>query len=191
VLLVRHGQSEWNATGRWQGREDPPLTDLGLRQAREAAAALGAVDAIHSSPLQRALATAAAIAGELGVGPVVVTEDLVERDAGEWQGLTRAEIEKAWPGYLDDGRRPPGWEPDDLVEGRAFGALGGIAAAHPSADVLAMAHAGVVYAIERSLGAPHERLANLAGRWLELHEGRWRLGPRVHLLLEETVPDQL
>src|SRR5687767_11323336 len=94
VLLVRHGQSEWNATGRWQGQADPPLTDLGRRQARSAAAALGTVDAVFASDLQRASETALIIAGELGVGPVVVDPDLRERDAGEWSGLTRVEIEE-------------------------------------------------------------------------------------------------
>src|SRR3546814_1711635 len=100
VLLVRHGQSEWNATGRWQGQADPPLTDLGRAQAHHAARSLGVVDAIVASDLQRAADTALIISGELGVGPVVLDEGLRERDAGEWSGLTRAEIERDWPGYL-------------------------------------------------------------------------------------------
>src|SRR5690606_34165227 len=94
VLLVRHGQSEWNAIGRWQGQADPPLSDLGRLQAREASRALGTVDAVWASDLQRAVETAAIIAGELGVGPVVVDPDLRERDAGEFSGLTRPEIEE-------------------------------------------------------------------------------------------------
>src|SRR3546814_3323938 len=105
VLLVRHGQSEWNATGRWQGQADPPLTDLGRAQAHHAARSLGVVDAIVASDLQRAADTALIISGELGVGPVVLDEGLRERDAGEWSGLTRAEIERDWPGYL--GAAPP------------------------------------------------------------------------------------
>ncbi len=54
LLLVRHGQSEWNAAGRWQGQADPPLTDLGRAQARAAARAIGGVDAVFASDLQRA-----------------------------------------------------------------------------------------------------------------------------------------
>ena len=104
VLLVRHGQSEWNAEGRWQGQADPPLTDLGRLQAREAAGALGTVDAVWASDLQRAVETATVIADQLGVGPVVVDPDLRERDAGEFSGLTRPEIAARFPGYLDDGR---------------------------------------------------------------------------------------
>ena len=86
VLLVRHGQSEWNADGRWQGQADPPLTDLGRHQALHAARNLGVVDAIVASDLQRASETALIIAGELGVGPLVLEPDLRERDAGEWSG---------------------------------------------------------------------------------------------------------
>src|ERR671910_890596 len=89
VLLVRHGQSEWNAAGRWQGQADPSLSDLGRLQAREAARAVGAVDAIWSSDLQRAAETAIIIGDQIGVGPVVVDDRLRERDAGEWTGLVR------------------------------------------------------------------------------------------------------
>ncbi|MEZ5270437.1 MAG: phosphoglycerate mutase family protein [Microthrixaceae bacterium] len=54
VLVLRHGQSEWNALGRWQGQENPPLTDLGREQAVEAAQAVGTVDAVFASPLDQA-----------------------------------------------------------------------------------------------------------------------------------------
>jgi glucosyl-3-phosphoglycerate phosphatase len=82
LLVIRHGRSEWNAIGRWQGHADPPLSELGRRQAILAAASIGAVDAIVSSDLLRAAETAAIIAQKLGVGPVVVDERLGERDAG-------------------------------------------------------------------------------------------------------------
>lgn len=189
--MVRHGQSEWNAQGRWQGQENPPLTELGHRQARAASHGVGAVDAVVASPLDRAATTAHLIAGEIGVGPVIVSPGLMERHAGEFQGLTRDEIEVAFPGYLESGRRPPAWEDDGEVEARVFAALGDVATAHPGGLVLVVAHAGVIYAIERAFDAPWERLANLAGRWLERDRDRWSLGERVHLLVEETIPDQL
>lgn len=112
LLLIRHGQSEWNADGRWQGQADPPLTDLGRAQAHHAARSLGVVDAIVASDLQRAAETAAIISEELGVGPLVLDPDLRERDAGEWSGLTRAEIERDWPGYLG---APPSVSTKDSV----------------------------------------------------------------------------
>ena len=123
VLLIRHGQSEWNASGRWQGQQDPPLTDTGRNDARRAAAGLGTFDAVMSSPLLRAAETAAAVAEGIGVGPVLTDDRWMERSAGSWEGLTRSEIEAGWPGYLADGKRPDNWEDDDLLMARAQGAL--------------------------------------------------------------------
>ncbi len=194
VLLVRHGQSEWNADGRWQGQADPPLTDLGRAQAHHAARALGTVDAIVCSDLVRAADTAVILSGELGVGPVVVAPDLRERPAGEWQGLTRIEIDERWPGYLDDRRRPAGWEPDDELLARATAALVRIAELVPGGEAIAVTHGGLVYVLEGSFGEPFERLPNLAGRWIEVGpDGPTRLGERVILVDpdELTVPTQL
>jgi broad specificity phosphatase PhoE len=193
VLLVRHGQSEWNAVGRWQGQADPPLSDQGRLQAREASRAVGAVDAVWASDLQRAVGTATIIAGEIGVGPVVVDPDLRERDAGEFSGLTRVEIDERFPGYLAAHRRPPGWESDEHLLARALRALHRIAAEVPGGDVLVVTHGGLVYTIEQHLGAPFEKLANAGGRWLDVGSGRLRLGERVLLAEPEdtTVPNQI
>jgi broad specificity phosphatase PhoE len=193
MLLVRHGQSEWNADGRWQGRADPPLTDLGRLQAFHAAARVGAVDVICASPLARALDTSRIISEQLGVGPVVVEPDLVERDAGEWQGLTRAEIDAAWPGYLEADRRPPGYEDHDHLVARARGALDRIAAEYGGADVLVVTHGGLIGALERDAGLPWERLPNLAGRWLTHQGGQIALGDRLVLVDHDelTVPNQI
>lgn len=193
MLLVRHGQSEWNALGRWQGRADPPLTDLGRQQAFHAAAHIGAVDLICASPLQRALDTARIISEQLGVGPVVVEPDLAERDAGEWQGLTRAEIEQQWPGYLATGRRPAGYEDqDDLVE-RAHGALDRIAAEYAGAELLVLTHGGFINAVEQAAGLPWERMPNLGGRWVTHHGDRLAVGDRLILVDDDeiTVPSQI
>ena len=118
-------------------------------------------------------------------------DGLMERNAGEWQGLTRDQIDDAYPGYLDSGRRPPGWEPDDEVQARVLGAFDAIALQHQYGTAVAVAHAGVIFAAEAALGAPWEKLANLGGRWLVQTDGEWRLGDRVHLLIEETIPDQI
>jgi broad specificity phosphatase PhoE len=197
VLLVRHGQSEWNAVGRWQGQADPPLSDVGRAQARAATSSLGALDAIFASDLQRATETAAIISAELGVGPVVVDPDLRERDAGEWSGLTRAEIEERYPGYLGSSpsfaagaeRRPPGWEPDESVLERALRALAHIGDAVDGGDVLAVTHGGLIYVIEGHLGQERiERLANGAGRWVVVDGDQLTLGDRVLLVDEDDAP---
>ncbi len=209
-LLVRHGQSEWNAAGRWQGQADPPLSDLGRHQARLAASMVGTVDAVVASDLQRAAETAAIMAGEIGVGPVVIDADWRERDAGEWSGLTRAEIEEQWPGYLapppagrptsfgaapagGSPRRPPGWEPDDVLLARVLAAVARVHDLVGDGDALVVTHGGVVYKLEQHLGAPFERMANLEGRWIDITDDKLALGERVHLLdpHDETVPAQL
>jgi probable phosphoglycerate mutase len=186
LLLLRHGQSAWNAEGRWQGQADPPLSALGEEQAVAAAARLHGIDVVWASDLVRAARTAALIAGELGVD-VVVDDRWRERHAGEWEGHTRAEIEAAWPGFLADGRRPPGWEPDRAVIERALDACRATAAAHPGGAVVVVTHGGVVRTLERHLGAADdELLANLGGRWVEVHGDTLQLGDRV-LLLDDAI----
>jgi len=192
ILLVRHGQSEWNADGRWQGQADPPLSDLGEQQAVAAARAVGMVDAIYASDLSRARHTAELVADQLGAD-VALDRRLRERDAGDWEGRTRAEIDDGWPGYLETGRRPAGYEADGSVLQRVLAALDAIAAAHDG-DVLVVTHGGVVRVLERHLGGDAEGLVpNLGGRWLE-HDGAvLRLGDRVVLLDESQItrPQQL
>ena len=207
VLFVRHGQSEWNATGRWQGQADPPLSDLGRAQARAAAHSLGALDAIFASDLQRAAETATIISSTLGVGPVIIDPDLRERDAGEWSGLTRDDIHERYPGYLSDDRhsafaprggrpwRPPGWEADDALLERVLRSVVRIHEAVPDGEVLVVSHGGVIYALEGHTGEPFHRMANGAGRWFEVDGDRLRAGERVLLVHDDgtpvTVPDQL
>src|SRR5438093_548398 len=119
ILLVRHGQSVWNADGRWQGQADPPLSDVGVDQAAAAADsdAVDGVRALYSSDLERARHTAQLLGVRLGLDPVVDVR-LRERHAGGWEGCTRAEIEAGWPGFLESGERPEGYEPDASVPAR-------------------------------------------------------------------------
>lgn len=187
VLIARHGQSEWNAAGRWQGQADPPLSDLGRAQAAGAAELLGAFDAIVASDLDRALTTAMIIADRLGIGPVMVEPAFRERHAGEYQGLTRDEIEARYPGNLDAGIWPPGWEPDTDVHARVDDALERVRLEIGSGDVLIVSHGGVIYSLEAHHGASHERIANLGGRWFHHDERGWRLGERVQLSPDDVT----
>jgi broad specificity phosphatase PhoE len=196
LLLVRHGESEWNAVGRWQGQADPPLSDVGRHQALVAAGVLGSVDAIVASPLERAHQTALIISEAMGIGPVAVVTDLQERHAGEWQGLTRDQIDEQYPGYLVDRRRPPGFEPDETLLSRALGAIDGIAAELDGAeDVLVVTHGGLIYALERHLGQPFERIPNLGARQFTRTEDGWVIGDRLLLIdpdqVEVTNPGQI
>jgi probable phosphoglycerate mutase len=163
LLVVRHGQSEWNAIGRWQGHADPVLSELGRRQAAVAAASIGAVDGIISSDLLRAAETAAIIAQRLGIGPVMVDERLRERDVGEWSGLTDVEIQKRWPGWLADGRRPDDFEPVVAMLERVLEAIDAIHEASPGGSLLVVTHGGVIRSLVRSHGLEDAPVANLAG----------------------------
>jgi probable phosphoglycerate mutase len=192
MLTLRHGESEWNALGRWQGQEDPPLTEVGLLQAVAAGERLGAFDAVWSSTLQRAAHTAAIIAEAIGVGPVQTEPDLMEAAFGPWQGLTVAEIEQGWPGYLVEHRRPDGAEAPDDVAARALTAFRRIAATAPGGDVLVVSHAGLIRTVRRSLGAPDIRFSNLGGCWLLVHpDGRVEAGDEVQLVEPAAFRDTL
>jgi broad specificity phosphatase PhoE len=95
LVLVRHGETDWNAVGRLQGHTDRPLTDFGRRQARQLAAELESerLDAIYSSDLIRASETAKIVGVRLGL-PVVVDPDLREKDWGTWEGLSAVERDR-------------------------------------------------------------------------------------------------
>jgi broad specificity phosphatase PhoE len=194
LLLVRHGESTWNADGRWQGQADPPLSNLGRAQAVQAARSVGQVEAIWASPLERAFTTAEIIAAEIGIGPVLTTELVRERNVGEWSGLTRAEIDVHYPGFLDERRSPPGFESDESVLERVIPALLAIARATPG-DVLVISHGGVIRTVERSLGIEPGALPNLGGRWIDVDGESMRGGERVVLIdpgdVTVTVPQAL
>jgi broad specificity phosphatase PhoE len=182
LLVVRHGQSEWNAIGRWQGHADPVLSDLGRRQAVAAAASIGAVDGIVSSDLLRAAETAAIIAQQLGIGPVLVDERLRERDVGEWSGLTDVEIDERWPGFLDDGRRPEGFEAADAIVARVLEAFDAIRGASPGGSLLVVTHGGVIHSLVRSHGLEDAPVPNLSGVLVRVTDARITLGERLALL---------
>lgn len=190
VLVVRHGESTWNAVRRWQGRADPPLSERGETQARRAADAArehGPFDAVGSSDLERARATGSIIASRLGVDLLRPDSDLSERSAGEWEGLTRVEIEERYPGYLDAGERPPGYESDGSIVERSSDALRRLADRHPGSTLLVVSHGGIIHALERVHSGDDrwQRLDNLTGRWFSVGDGGIvPVGPRVAL-----VPD--
>ncbi|MGQ0803683.1 MAG: histidine phosphatase family protein [Actinomycetota bacterium] len=192
LFLVRHGESTWNADGRWQGHADAPLSALGERQAEAAVAGFSEVpDAVWTSDLARAARTAELLAAGLGMAPPQTDARLRERDVGEWSGLTRPEIEERWPGYLAERRSPPGWEDDDRLAQRALAVLRDLAGAAPGTTIVVVTHGGVIRTIERHLGAEPEPVPNLSGRWLAADDDL-TLGERQLLIdpddIEVTVP---
>ena len=100
-----------------------------------------------------------------------------EAHAGEWQGLTPDEIRRDWPGYLDDHRRPPGFEPVEQVVARTTEtALELLRAAIGSAPTLVVSHSGVIRALRRHQGLPADRVPNLGGTWIHLVNGEVSVG---------------
>lgn len=171
VYLARHGQSDWNAAFRWQGHADRPLTDLGRRQAAALAERLNGIplDAVYSSDLLRARATAEAVAGPRGL-PVHALPELREVDVGSWSGLTRAEAEERFPEafarWRDGGH---GWEDGeayDAMAERVVAAVLRLAEEHPDGSLLLVSHGGPIRALHAlALGldvARHRRLRPVA-----------------------------
>jgi probable phosphoglycerate mutase len=192
LLVLRHGESEWNALGRWQGQADPPLTETGMLQAVGAAEQLGTFDAVWASSLQRAAHTAAILCEVIGIGPVQLDDGLLEGAYGPWQGLTVHQIEEGWPGYLAEHRRPEGAETLDEISGRALAAFRRIGAASPGGEVLVVSHAGLLRAVRRELGAADHRFTNLTGCWFHVHpDGRVVAGDAVELIDPSTFGDTL
>jgi broad specificity phosphatase PhoE len=179
LLILRHAQSVWNAAGRWQGWSDAPLSELGTDQARLAGRALAAAgvvaDLVAASDLARARATAELLAFELEYEkPLVIDPDLREQDLGQWNGMTNDEIAARWPTELQARRAGqlgtvPGGEPGEHFVRRTLGAVRRLAASGADTGI-AVAHGGVVIALERALGvsAKGNRHTNLSGWWLDV-----------------------
>lgn len=151
ILLARHGETDWNRAGRFQGHADPPLNETGRAQAAELAQELRAEElaAVYSSPLRRALETAEVVAGSHGLEAAPVA-GLREVDVGSWSGLTRAEVEERFPDqfarWLAYGQ---GWDDGETYEEmgrRAVAALLELAVAHEGERVVAVTHGGPIRA---------------------------------------------
>lgn len=174
LLLVRHGQTEWNRERRIQGNGDSPLTTLGHAQAEAAADALRRypIDALYASDAGRALQTVEPIVASMKK-PVTTDSRLRERHYGLFEGKTQEEIRQAFPEiYLDYQKRlpnfvAPGGESSAMLQARAMEACNEIALRHTGQHVAVVSHGGTIQAIARCvLGVP------LAIQWrLRLENG--------------------
>jgi broad specificity phosphatase PhoE len=179
VILIRHGETDWNATGRWQGRAPVPLNEVGMEQAQRLGRYLAAhgphIDVLYSSDLKRAMQTAAAIAAPQGL-TVIPELGLREIDLGDWQGLTRAEAE-AWDAeryaaYVAarGSSPPPDGESWDQVKARARRTFDDLTARYDETSTIALvSHGGTIGRLIESLFGAVERptLANTSITILE------------------------
>ena len=180
IVLWRHGRTEWNATGRFQGQTDIDLDEIGRAQAWESARRLAALepDLLISSDLRRTRDTMAALA-EITGKPLQLDERLRETFAGEWQGLTGAEIASRYPEEYKAWRagdpllKVGGGETRQDVAERMAAAVRDIAA-RLADDGLAVltSHGGAArLGIAALIGMPLERFTNIGG----LSNGSWSM----------------
>ena len=156
LLLVRHGETDWNAEGRLQGHTDRPLNDYGRRQARELADRLAGerVDAIYASDLSRARETAEIVGQRLGL-TVVVDPALREKNWGNWEGLTgdeRAAIE--FVGESTEEHRD-----------RVMAAVRRIVERHPSQRIVVVTHGGSLRRIQAAVNGVAEPVIDNCSVW--------------------------
>ncbi len=151
LALIRHGQTDWNAQGRFQGRIDVPLNDLGRQQARDTAAALAEAhtewEAVVSSPLSRARETAEIIAERLGLPLGEAMDEWVERSYGVYEGAEEAPELKTHPSVEKLGS----------VIMRGYGGLARVERDYPRQNVLVVAHGTIIrYTLNDIMGGHPE-----------------------------------
>ena len=183
IVLVRHGETDWNRERRYQGHADTPLNEAGRAQAAELADTLRGegLGTVYTSPLRRASETAAIVAArlELDVRPL---EALREIHVGDWEGLTVDEVKQRYPesAVADWHAGWPGGETYDELSARVLPALVGLGDAHPDERVLAVTHAGPVRAaLAAAMGLSYDdarpiigSLANCVAFRLVVREGK-------------------
>lgn len=177
IFLFRHGETEWNAIGRIQGRLDSPLTARGREQARAMGLALKAVAGatcsdllVYASPLGRVRETLTLAAGTAGINVATCRfEDLLrEITWGEWDGMTRAEIDQRTPGAMAEREQakwahaPPGGESYEAAARRVRPLLDAVLASAAERPVALFSH-GAVGRVLRGLymALPGEEIVTL------------------------------
>lgn len=189
LVLLRHGQTDWNAQARFQGQADIPLNEIGQRQARAAGRALARLgaDAVWCSPLTRTRQTAQPLLDALRLEPHF-DDRLKEIHVGSWEGFTVDEIERDHPEFYEglragrDMRRSETGETAEETGQRCAQALREIATAHEGQRVVVVSHGvALKQGIASFLGWPWQVSVGLGGfdncSWAVLEQGStgWRL----------------
>ena len=166
LLLVRHGETDWNAEGKLQGHTDRPLNDYGRRQAQALADKLAgeSIDAVYASDLSRARETAEILGEKLGL-TVAVDPDLREKNWGNWEGLTSDErLHIEFEGETSEAHRD-----------RTLSAVQRIVERHPGERVVVVTHGGSLRRIQAAVsGFALPVIENCAVWGLAHEDGRFR-----------------
>jgi probable phosphoglycerate mutase len=188
ILLVRHGQTDWNVDGRWQGALPVELNRIGWSQARALAAHLQGrpITTIYSSDLPRALQTATAIAEMVGVQPILDPR-WREFHLGIFQGLTREEIQATYPDEWHQFRVDywdyvvPGGESRRMFQSRVYAAWKDVVLAANGSEIVVVTHGGSIKLLLLKLfeGNPELddfHIENTSVTTVEYDDDQWRLG---------------
>lgn len=207
LLFVRHGETEWNRIGRWQGHADIPLADEGRQQAAMLAERLIAdsqpIDLIYASDLGRALETAQIVAVALGQ-PVHPLVELREMHLGRWSGLTSAEIRARYAADWDafergvDFRRGEHGETQADFRARVATVMERLVEEHPGQHLLVVTHGGTIraaiYYVQQRLGVSEEIfIGNTSITEIAVRDGQYeivRANDRSHLGVEHPVAEK-
>lgn len=156
IVLIRHGQTEWNITGRYQGQSDVELSAEGKEQAKQLADNFpyDKVDVVYASPLKRAMFTAEAVAKKFNL-EVISEEAFKEINFGDWEGLRYTEIQERWPKEYEllfngaDVLQIPGGESFPILQQRAMKKIEEIAgdAKNEGKTIAVVAHGAIIRAI--------------------------------------------
>ena len=176
ICLVRHGETDWNAAKRIQGRTDIPLNDTGKWQAEQTGLYLKDAhwDVVISSPLTRAKETAHLILKHINA-PLVIMEDFIERDYGDAEGMSFEERQKLFPD-----KQYPNMEPLETIQDRMVEGIEKVRAAYPDQQVLIVAHGAAIHALLATLADEHldlenTRLVNACLNYVKWKDGEWKV----------------
>lgn len=176
ICLVRHGETNWNAAKRIQGRTDIPLNDTGKWQAEQTGLYLKDADwdVVISSPLTRAKETAHLILKHVDA-PLVIMDDFIERDYGDAEGMSFEERQKLFPD-----KQYPNMEPLETIQDRMVEGIEKVRAAYPNQQVLVVAHGAAIHALlttlaDEHLGLKNTKLVNACLNYVEWKDGKWKV----------------
>ncbi|MBP1913866.1 putative phosphatase [Lederbergia galactosidilyticus] len=176
ICLVRHGETDWNAMGKIQGRTDIPLNSIGKRQARECGEHLACShwDRVITSPLKRAKQTAEIINTSRQL-PLIEMEEFVERGYGEAEGMSKDErLDKFPNGHI------PKQEERSVLNERVMQGLEKIQQRYPNDKIILVAHGAVINTIlaifsDGKIGSGKTKLVNACISHLHFLENQWRI----------------
>ena len=182
IIIVRHGETEWNASETFRGRRDVALNEMGIKQAQCVGEYLAEqpIEAVYSSPLKRAMDTAEQVAARQDL-VVAVSEGLVDFDYGVWEGKTHSEVKAGYRELYEQWEkephrvRMPRGESLDEVRDRAMGVIGSVVSKHDGTVVLASHRVVNKVLVCAMLGLDNSRFWNirqdLAGITVFSHDG--------------------